>query len=133
MKHINESEKFPKVIMKFSDGGTHHRNNLEAVKCSSICICKELDLDLFIGARCAPGQSWVNHAERVMSILNIGLQNFSIEASQEQTILRRISRSATAWMTSGSMVRSIQSSRLPGQRVLSRQKLLWKTEAGGYH
>ena len=65
--------------MKFSDGGTHHRNKLEAVKCSSICICKQLDLDLFIGERCAPGQSWVNHAERVMSILNIGLQNFSME------------------------------------------------------
>ena len=74
-------------------------NTLEAVKCSLICIFKELHLDLLIvgyfsackfkwntskilkknidssffsfAGRCAPGQSWTNPAERVMSILNL--------------------------------------------------------------
>ena len=31
-----------------------------------------------IAGRCAPGQSWTNPAERIMSILNLGLQNCAI-------------------------------------------------------
>ena len=33
---------------------------------------------LFFTGRCAPGQSWTNPAERVMSILNLSLQNCAI-------------------------------------------------------
>ena len=33
---------------------------------------------LFFTGRCAPGQSWTNPAERVMSILNLGLENCAI-------------------------------------------------------
>jgi hypothetical protein len=69
----------PKILMKFTDGGTDQRNNLESVKCAQICLFKELDLDLLVLARCAPGQSWTNPAERVMSVLNLGLQNVSLE------------------------------------------------------
>lgn len=36
-------------------------------------------MDLLIHARCAPGHSYTNPAERVMSILNLGLQNVSLE------------------------------------------------------
>ena len=39
---------------------------------------KDLNLDMVILARCAPGNSWVNPAER-MSILNLGLQNCALE------------------------------------------------------
>ena len=39
------------VLLKFSDGGTDQRNTLEAVKCSLICIFKELDLDLLIAGK----------------------------------------------------------------------------------
>ena len=70
------------VLMKFTDGGVDQRNSLESVKCSSICIFKELNLDMMILARCAPGQSWINPAERVMSILNLGLQNCALERSK---------------------------------------------------
>lgn len=37
---------------------------------------------MLILARCAPGHSWTNPAERVMSILNIGLQNCALERSK---------------------------------------------------
>ncbi|KAK3109149.1 hypothetical protein FSP39_023972 [Pinctada imbricata] len=33
---------------------------------------------MYVAARCAPGHSWINPAERVMSILNIGLQNCAL-------------------------------------------------------
>ncbi|XP_045187636.1 uncharacterized protein LOC123545380 [Mercenaria mercenaria] len=34
---------------------------------------------MLIHARCAPGHSWTNPAERVMSVLNLALQNCSLE------------------------------------------------------
>ena len=71
-----------KVMMKFTDGSTDQRNNLESVKCANICICKELNLDLLVHARCAPGHSYTNPAERVMCVLNLGLQNCSLERVQ---------------------------------------------------
>lgn len=69
----------PPVLMKFTDGGTDQRNTLESVKCANICIFKEFNLDLLIHLRCAPGQSWINPAERIMSILNLCLQNVSLQ------------------------------------------------------
>lgn len=76
-----------KILLRFTDGGTDQRNNLESVKCSSICIFRELDLDMLVHARCAPGQSWTNPAERIMSVLNLGLQNCALErqCGDEQT------------------------------------------------
>lgn len=74
----NQAEK-PKILMKFTDGGTDQRNTLEAVKCASICTFLEMNLGMLILARCAPRQSWINPAERIMSILNLGLQNCSLE------------------------------------------------------
>lgn len=34
---------------------------------------------MIVLARCAPGNSWVNPAERIMSIINLGLQNCALE------------------------------------------------------
>lgn len=68
-------EKIPSVLFKYTDGGTDQRNTLESVKIASICLFKEFDLDLLITARCTPGHSYRNPAERVMSVLNYGLQN----------------------------------------------------------
>jgi len=36
------------------------------------------DFDLLIAARTAPQQSWTNPVERIMSILNLGLQGVAI-------------------------------------------------------
>lgn len=82
----------PSVILKFSD----QRNTLESVKCTSICIFKELDLDMFVAARCAPGQSWTNPAERVMSILNIGLQNCALTREKGSDELEKMLKSCTS-------------------------------------
>ena len=69
----------PPMVLKYSDGGTDQRNTLESVKCSLIAAFKLLNLDMLVAARCAPGQSWINTAERVMSLLNIALQNCALE------------------------------------------------------
>lgn len=87
LKQIQKLQDKPKVVLKFSDGGTDHRTNLGHVIVSAICLFKELDLDLYVAARCAPGQSWINPAERVMSILNIGLQNCALSREKGSTEL----------------------------------------------
>ena len=76
---MKEKQQPPPVIMKFTDFGTEQRNNLELVKCASIIIFKELNPDMYILPRCATGHSWINPAEIIMSILNLGLQNVSLE------------------------------------------------------
>ena len=80
-KLLKNKEEMPKILLKYTDGGTDQRNTLESVKCAAICVFRELNLDMLVLARCAPGQSWTNPAERVMSILNLGLQNVSLERS----------------------------------------------------
>ena len=64
LKHVVSSlPDMPSVLMKYTDGGTDQSNNLESVKIATICLFKELDLDLLITARSAPGHSYVNPAE----------------------------------------------------------------------
>ena len=69
----------PPMLLKYSDGGTDQGNTLESVKCSLIAVFKLLNLYMIIAARCAPGQSWINTAERVILLLNIALQNCALE------------------------------------------------------
>lgn len=78
VKILENQERRP-VMLRFSDGGTDQRNTLESVKLASISIFLETELDMLVIARCAPGHSWLNPAERIMSILNLGLQNCALE------------------------------------------------------
>ena len=78
-KIIKELEHVPPVLMKYTDSGTDQRNTLESVKVASICLFKELDLDFMLAAICAPRHSNMKPAERIMSVLNFGLQNVAME------------------------------------------------------
>lgn len=79
VKIVKSTEVRKSVLLKYSDGGTDQRSALDSVKCSLICMFRELNLDMLIAGRTAPGQSWSNPAERIMSILNIALQNCALE------------------------------------------------------
>ncbi|XP_041378644.1 uncharacterized protein LOC121390784 [Gigantopelta aegis] len=81
-KVMKQKKDIPPVLLKFTDGGTDQRKTLESVKCASIYLFKNLNLDMLLLGRCAPGHRYVNPAERVMSILNIGLQNVSLEQAK---------------------------------------------------
>ena len=92
-KILESNEVKPPIMMRFTDGGTDQRNTLESVRCSNICLFKEFNFDMVIHLRCAPGQSWINPAERIMSILNLGLQNVSLERKQgEEAIETKLKR-----------------------------------------
>ena len=72
---ILQSRSFSKpILFIYSDGGPDHRLTYWSVKLSLISLFLKLDLDYLCAARTAPFHSWRNPVERVMSILNLGLQ-----------------------------------------------------------
>ncbi|XP_053376613.1 uncharacterized protein LOC123531671 [Mercenaria mercenaria] len=69
-------------LLLYTDGGPDHRTTYAAVKLSLIVLFKLLDLDILIAARTAPGHSWANPAERIMSLLNLAYQNVALYRSE---------------------------------------------------
>ena len=61
-----------------SDGGPDHRLCYGSVKVSMIALFLKLNLDMLVCMQMCPYQSWTNPAERVMSTLNLALQNVSL-------------------------------------------------------
>ena len=62
------------VLFVYTDGGPDHRITYVSVQLSLICLFLKLDLDFLCAGRTAPYHSWKNPVERVMSLLNLGLQ-----------------------------------------------------------
>ena len=81
------------VLFLYTDGGPDHRVNYISVQLTLIMLFLELDLDAVIAVRTPPGHSWKNPAERIMSILNLGMQSVGVmrqemEHEYEQIIKR---------------------------------------------
>ena len=94
-----EADIAPPYLFKFSDGGSEHRNLYIKVQLSYIAIFKLLNLDMFIAARCAPGQSWINPVERIMSRpYHVHSKSWSPECVHLPRTLLRGSRIVTAWL-----------------------------------
>ena len=62
------------VLFLYSDGGPDHRLTYLSVQLSLIALFLNLDLDYLCVGRTAPYHSWRNPVERIMSIINLGLQ-----------------------------------------------------------
>lgn len=69
----------PPYLCLFSDGGGDHNITFLFVQCMLLALFKILDLDVLNVGRCAPNQSWINPAERCMSLLNIGMHGLALE------------------------------------------------------
>ncbi|GBC01659.1 hypothetical protein RclHR1_04280016 [Rhizophagus clarus] len=61
-------------LMLYTDGGPDHKNTFLRVQLSLIAMFIALDLDYLVAVRTPPGHSWKNLVERIMSILNLGMQ-----------------------------------------------------------
>ena len=66
------------ILFLYTDGGSDHRLTYLSVKLSLICLFLKLDLDYLCAGRTAPYHSWRNPVERIMSVLNLGLQSVGI-------------------------------------------------------
>lgn len=66
------------ILCLVTDGGPDHRVTFETVKLSLVQLFIQLDLDMLVALRTAPNHSWMNPAERCMSILNLALQHVAL-------------------------------------------------------
>ena len=66
------------ILMLVTDGGPDHRLTYASVKVALLSLFTSLDLDMLVAVRTCPYQSWTNLAERIMSTLNLALQNISL-------------------------------------------------------
>ena len=83
IQDIDWSEK--RQLFMMTDGGPEHRVNFESVKIPLIMIFRKINLDFLVAIRTAPGHSYINIVERLMSILNIGFQNMALERPESQS------------------------------------------------
>lgn len=66
------------ILLLYTDGGPDHHCTYMSVKLSIIALFLEMDLDCVIALRTAPSNSWANPVERIMSIVNMGLQGVGV-------------------------------------------------------
>lgn len=67
------------VLVVMSDGGPDHRLSYGSMQVALLALFIRLNLDVLIAVCTCPYQSWSNTADRVMSLLNLALQNVSLE------------------------------------------------------
>ena len=80
---VLQSHSFSKpVLFIYSDGGPDHRLTYVNVQLSLICLFLKFNLDYLCAGRTAPHHSWRNPVERIMSILNLGLQCVGLARSE---------------------------------------------------
>ncbi len=80
--HCSDTDNITKpILVVVSDGGPDHRVTFGSVKVASLALFHSLNLDMLVCVRTCPYQSWQNVAERIMSTLNLALQNVSLERS----------------------------------------------------
>ena len=77
------------ILLIYSDGGPDHRCTYMSVKLSLISIFKDLNLDILIALRTAPGNSWANPVERLMSIVNLGLQGVGVMRKEMSSAMEK--------------------------------------------
>jgi hypothetical protein len=61
------------VLLMFTDGGPYHNCKHLSVQTALIAMFLLGGMNTMVVLRTAPQQSWTNPAERIMSILNLGL------------------------------------------------------------
>ena len=66
------------AVVMYTDGGPDHNCKHMSVRLGLLALFLELDLDTMVVMRTAPTQSWGNPVERVMSVLNLGLQGVAL-------------------------------------------------------
>ncbi len=66
------------IALLYTDGGPDHRLTYVAVQISLICLFLSNNFDILIAVRTAPYHSWKNPVERIMSLLNLGLQSIGL-------------------------------------------------------
>ena len=70
------------ILFVYADGGPDHRLTYLSVQLCLIAVFLSLNIDILIAGRTAPSHSWANPVERIMSIVNLGMQCIGIMRSK---------------------------------------------------
>ncbi|KAG5274658.1 hypothetical protein AALO_G00138720, partial [Alosa alosa] len=89
----DDMDKVKPFLIIYSDGGPDHRVTYEGVKLSLAAVFKALDLDILVAGRTAPGHSWANPVERIMSVLNLAFQNIALSRQECSAEVEQVLRS----------------------------------------
>ena len=73
-----KDEKHQPVRILYTDGGSDHNPTFPAVQLSLLALFLMEDLDVLFAARCCPGRSYTNPAEKPHCIMNLGLQGLAL-------------------------------------------------------
>jgi hypothetical protein len=110
-------------LFLFSDGGPDHHLTYLSVQLSLIALFLKLDLDVLIARKTAPSHSWANPVERVMSIINLGLQSVGVMRAKGSENLERALEKCSSLkkihMECASYTEDIKLSLLPTQDLIS--------------
>ena len=75
----SEHNDFPSYLSIFTDGGAYHNITFLYTQCALLALFMIGNFDVLNVRRCAPSQSYINPAERCMTLLNIGLYGLALE------------------------------------------------------
>lgn len=86
------------ILIVYTDGGPERMITYESVRVPLCTLFKRNpNIDIHIALRTAPGQSYVNYVERIMSILNIALQNCSLTREQLSLVVEEVIQKCKGW------------------------------------
>ncbi len=83
------------ILIIVSDGGPHHRITFPSAKLALIKLFRALALDMLVAVHTCPYQSWTNLTERVMSTLNLALQNVALARKPMEEDFEQLLKSKT--------------------------------------
>ena len=79
LRNYYQDYQIPSFLCLFTDGGCDHNIKHLFVQCALTAFFKVCNFDILNVGRCVPYHSFVNPAERCMSLLNIGLHGLALE------------------------------------------------------
>ena len=130
------------ILIRYTDGGPDHRTTYKSVKVAALAQFIALDLDMIVCARTAPCGSYVNPAERCMSLLNLALQNVALERGAMGPEYEMQVKSASSLKKLRNLesknkqfeTQYVQSVNVPVKELKDRfKRLKWKQEAVVVH
>ena len=92
---LDKKEEKKPVLFMYTDGGPDHKVTFHSVKLSLIVLFKKMGLEFLVACRTAPGHSWANPAERIMSVLNIAFQNTALAREEMNSEMEQNLRSCS--------------------------------------
>ncbi len=75
---IKEKDGYLAALLLFTNGGSNHNCKHLKVQTALLALFFMGGMDTMVLLRTAPQQSWTNPSERIMSVINLGLQGCSL-------------------------------------------------------